>query len=94
MAGSYFYVAWWNPMFRKVWLQDTEATTADDPGRWLRRACASGPQVHQYIPVRFSALLASSPACRPHAKRHRDLRPGELRRKADSSSVGGGRTGV
>ena len=47
-------------------------TTADDPARWLRRACASGPQVHQYIPGRFSALLASCPACRPDAKRHRD----------------------
>jgi hypothetical protein len=42
--------------------QPTEETTADDPARWLRRACASGPQVHQYIPVRFSALLALGPA--------------------------------
>jgi len=42
--------------------QPIEVTTADDPCRWRRRACASGPQVHQYIPGRFSALLASSPA--------------------------------
>jgi hypothetical protein len=52
--------------------QLTEATTADDPTRWPRRACASGPQVHQYIPVRFSALLALGPACRPDSKRHPD----------------------
>ena len=39
------------------------------------RACASGPQVHKYIPVRFSALLASSPACRPVAKGHPDPCP-------------------
>jgi hypothetical protein len=53
--------------------QTAESQTADDPTRWLRRACASGPQLHQYIPVRFSALLALGPACRPDSKRHPDL---------------------
>jgi hypothetical protein len=56
--------------------QTAESRTADDPARWLRRACASGPQVHQYIPVRFSALLALGPACRPDSKRHPDFRLG------------------
>jgi hypothetical protein len=65
----------------------TEATTADDPGRWRRRACASGPQVHQYIPVRFSALLASSPACRPDAKGYRSRRFVEARLKSASPSL-------
>src|SRR5262245_40093160 len=42
-----------------------DSPTADDPGRWLRRACASGPHVREYTPGRFSALLATAPACRP-----------------------------
>jgi len=66
--------------------QPSEATTADDPTRWLRRACASGPQVHQYIPVRFSALLALGPACRPDSKRHPCLRLGALHLKPVSAS--------
>ena len=74
--------------------QTTEAATADDPGRWLRRACASGPQVHQYIPVRFSALLASSPACRPDAKGHRNRRFVDVQPKLVSSSLEWSDTGV
>jgi hypothetical protein len=46
-------------------LQFFDTPTGDDPGRGLRRSCASGPQVRQYIPVRLSDLLAPSPACRP-----------------------------
>jgi len=67
--------------------QPMEVTTADDPGRWRRRACASGPQVHQYIPVRFSALLASSPACRPDAKGHCNRRFIDVQLKLVSSSL-------
>ena len=82
--------------------QPSEATTADDPTRWLRRVCASGPQVHQYIPVRRcarrsrgvgggvvrrkSALLALGPACRPDSKRHPCLRLGALHLKPVSAS--------
>src|SRR5512141_1966527 len=56
----------------KVGFGFKEETTADDPSRGRRRACASGPQVRQYIPVRFSALLARASACRPDAKGHRN----------------------
>jgi len=34
---------------------------ADDPTRWLRRACASAPHVPKYAPVRFSARLRHRP---------------------------------
>ena len=64
------------------------------PGRGLRRACASGPQVHQYIPVRFSALLASGPACRPNAKGHRDPPLVHVQRKLVSSSLEWSHIGV
>jgi len=44
--------------------QDDGPSHRGDDGRrsgfWLRRACASGPQVHQYIPVRFSASLPAA----------------------------------
>jgi len=72
--------------------QATEVTTADDPGRWRRRACASGPQVHQYIPVRFSALLASSPACRPDSKGLRKPASRVLLRQAHRGQGGASRT--
>jgi hypothetical protein len=36
-------------------IQFFDSPTVDDPGRRLRRACASGPQVHQYISVRRCA---------------------------------------
>jgi len=41
----------------RIW--PLEASTADDPVRWLRRPSASGPQVRKYIPGRFSGLLCA-----------------------------------
>jgi len=56
-------------------LQLFDPPTGDDPGRGLRSGCASVPQVHQDVPVRFSPLLAPSPACHLKAKLNQHCYP-------------------